>query len=171
MAEENADLFSAFAEDHAFLGTCFHELSQALRAGDLSTARTLAARLDREAGAHIAFEEEQFYPELVGLLGEAEVERMHAEHRDGLEVVQRLCSQGPASEPSEAKRRHLLTLSEGMETHIADCGDLFEAMGRIPPREQELLHAALVEWRLRHPEWRAYAASIGRRRSSAALET
>jgi len=171
MAEENTDLFSAFAEDHAFLGACFYELSQALRAGDLSAACAVAGRLDRAAGAHIAFEEERFYPALAGLLGEAEVERMLTEHRDGLEVVERLCSQGPASGLSETECKHLLTLSERMETHIAECGELFEAMGRIPPHEQELLHAALVGWRLKHPQWRDYAASTGRQPTPAAPET
>lgn len=157
MAEENTDLFSAFAEDHAVLGKSFHELSKALRANDPDTARSLAARIDREAGAHIAFEEECFYPTLADLLSESEVQRMYREHGAGLEVVQRLCGSAPGGELPDELRRQLLGNSEAMETHIAECGDLFEAMGRIPPSEQEALHAALIEWRLKQPSWRRYA--------------
>lgn len=159
MAEENTDLFSAFAEDHVLLGKSFHDLSQALRANNLDAARSLAARLDREAGAHIAFEEENFYPTLAGLLGEPEVEAMYHEHRAGLDVVRRLCDLLPGSELSDEERAQLLRKSEAMETHIAECGDLFEAMGRITPSEQEALHTALMEWRLKRPGWRRYAAA------------
>lgn len=158
MAEENADLFSAFAEDHAFLGKGFHELSQSLRADDPDATRSLAARLDLEAGAHIAFEEENFYPTLAGLLGEAEVQRMYQDHRIGLEVVERLCDSAPGSELSEELRAELLRNSEAMERHIAECGDLFEAMGRLASSEQEALHTELMEWRLKQPSWRRYAA-------------
>jgi len=163
MAEENADLFSAFAEDHAFLGKSFHELSQALRARDPDAARRRAARLDREAGAHIAFEEVNFYPTLASLLGEAEVQGMYQEHRAGLDVVQRLCELAPGSKLSEELRTRLLRDSEAMETHIAECGDLFEAMGRLTPSEQENLHTALVQWRLKRPSWRRYVAAAERR--------
>lgn len=159
MAEENTDLFNAFAEDHAFLGRGFNELSQALRSNDTDAARSLAARLDREAGAHIAFEEENFYPTLAGLLGEAEVQGMYQDHRTGLEVVQRLCGLATGSELPDELRIQLLGKSEAMETHIAECGDLFEAMGRITPSEQEALHTALIGWRLKRPSWRRFAAA------------
>ena len=160
MAEENTDLFSAFAEDHALLGQSFHELSKALRANDCDAARSLAARIDGEAGAHIAFEEECFYPALADLLGEAEVEGMFQQHRAGLEVVEQLCAFAQGTELPDELRGRLLRNSESMETHIAECGDLFEAMGRIPPSEQEDLHTALTEWRLKRPSWRRYAAKI-----------
>ena len=157
MAEENTDLFSAFAEDHALLGKSFYELSQALRAGDPDRARSLAARIDREAGAHIAFEEECFYPALTELLGESEVQGMYQQHRTGRETIRRLCGLVPGAGLPGEQRRQLLRESEAMERHIAECGDLFEAMGRIPPCEQESLHAALMDWRLKRPSWRRYA--------------
>lgn len=167
MAEENADLFSAFAEDHAFLGRSFHELSTALRARNLPAAIALAQRLDREAGAHIAFEEEHFYPTLAVLLGEAEVERLRAEHQDGLMVIDHLCRHKADVQIPEPLWSDLLKKSERVETHIAECGDLFGAMGRISPADQEFLHAQLVEWRLRNPSWRNYAKTAARKPTDA----
>lgn len=165
MAEENADLFNAFAEDHAFLGKMFHGLSQALRSGDAEAARQLAARLDRDAGAHIAFEEENFYPTLAGLVGENEVETMLHEHQEGLGVVQLLCDIAPGGGLSDNQRTQMLRKSEAMESHIAECGNLFEAMGRLTAVEQEELHEALIQWRLQRPSWRRHAAAVKERKA------
>jgi hypothetical protein len=165
MAEENTDLFNAFAEDHSFLGKTFHELSQALRGSNTEAARHLAARLDKEAGAHIAFEEENFYPTLAGLVGETEVQVMFHEHQDGLSVVQQLCDLSPASDLSDDQRIRLLRKSEVMESHIAECGNLFEAMGRLTAVEQEELHEALIQWRLERPSWRRHAAAVKEKKS------
>jgi Hemerythrin HHE cation binding domain len=82
------ELFEAFGEDHAVLGRGLHELSTRLRGGDLTVAKLYAERLDREAGAHIGFEERCFYPALRPLLGDAEVERLRCEHRQGLWVIE-----------------------------------------------------------------------------------
>lgn len=167
MAEENTDLFNAFAEDHACLGKGFFELSSALRAKDRTTARAVAERLDRDAGAHIAFEEEDFYSTLAGLLGEREIERMRAEHREGLDVVDRLCAPAKVAPPTESSWQSMLRKSERMERHIAECGELFEAIGRLPPSEQEYLHDKLIEWRLKRPGWRRYALATMTRHASA----
>lgn len=169
MVKENADLFGAFTEDHAFLGKSFNELSEALRDANLDAAGVVARRLDQFAGAHIAFEEENFYPALARLLGENEVKRMRSEHRDGLDVVGHLCDRPPGGVLSDAARRQLLEKSERMETHIAECGELFEAMGRLSPGEQDTLYAHLVEWRLRRPSWRQYAMSAPAEPPSAAI--
>ena len=45
-----------------------------------------------------------------------------------------------------------------METHIADCGELFEAMGRLPADDQLVLHQKLLAWRQRQPKWTDFAA-------------
>ena len=63
-----SDLFEAFREDHAVLGRDLHEISEHLRGGDLLRRRPRRA-LNREAGAHIAFEE-QFFSDLRRLLGD-----------------------------------------------------------------------------------------------------
>jgi hypothetical protein len=62
-------LLEAFEQDHVMLGRGFNQLSCCLRAGDPTGACAAARRLCEEAGAHIGFEEEGFYPALVPLLG------------------------------------------------------------------------------------------------------
>jgi hypothetical protein len=162
MEEPSHELIKAFQEDHALLGSSFHELSKCLRANDTMAARRIAKRLDEEAGAHIAFEEEQFYPSLEPLLGEGEVARLHAEHRQGLAVVQTLIERQVETPLAEDDRRRLLESSEAMERHIAECGELFEAMGRLPPKAQEELHGQLQDWRRKGPRWQVHAASRGK---------
>jgi hypothetical protein len=162
MEEPSRKLIEAFQEDHALLGSGFHELSKCLRANDAVAAQRIAKRLDEEAGAHIAFEEEHFYPSLEPLFGEGEVARLHAEHRLGLEVVQTLIARQAETPLGENERRRLLELSEIMDRHIAECGELFEAMGRLPPEAQEELHGQLQDWRRARPRWQTHAASRGK---------
>ena len=153
------NLFDAFREDHAILGKGFHELSQALRAGNLSAAAAAASALDQTAGAHIAFEEEHFYPALGVLLGAPEARRMAREHLAGLEVIRALAHDHANDTIDDEERDHLLRQSQAMETHVAECGELFEAMGRIPPEEQAALYRSLLEWRAKRPRWTDYADS------------
>lgn len=157
MTQFDDSLFAAFREDHATLGRDFHELSQCLRAGDVAGALAAARTIDATAGAHIAFEEQHFYPVLTPLLGEPDVHRMCAEHRGGLEAIRALLNLRP-DEPLDPKRRErLLHLSEEMESHVAECGELFETIGRIPLQEQAALHRELLAWRERSPRWTDYA--------------
>jgi hypothetical protein len=149
-------LFEAFHADHAVLGRGFHELSQCLRSNDLAAAQQAAQRIDSNAGAHIAFEEEHFYKALLPLLGAAEVEKMYHEHGHGLEVVKAVMQAASLDEQQVAE---LLEKSEAMETHIAECGDLFAAMGRIPSEQQAELHKDLLKWREVNPRWTDYSAS------------
>ncbi|UCH49589.1 MAG: hemerythrin domain-containing protein [Betaproteobacteria bacterium] len=163
MAQHKNSLFEAFHADHAVLGRGFHELSQCLRNNDLAAARQVAQRVDADAGAHIAFEEEHFYKALLPLLGAAEVEKMYREHEDGLEVVQAVIR---ATAPDEQHTAELLEKSQAMEAHIAECGDLFAAMGRIPPEQQAELHRHLLKWRDSSPRWSDFAASRASSRST-----
>ncbi len=157
MVVPKSELVRAFEEDHALLGRGFHELSTALRAADLAAARRLAAHLDQEAGAHIAFEEVVFYPRLGEILGVNEVEALQHQHTSGLAVVDRLCRTPPDAEIAASAWREMLRQSEEMEGHIAECGELFEAMGRISDEEQTVLTDALVAWRRKRPSWRVFA--------------
>ena len=150
-AKPNA-LFKAFADDHALLGRGFFELSQTLRSNDIAAAQRMANRLNREAGAHIAFEEENFYPALRKLIGE-DVDRFYDEHAIGRELIETLLTLSPNESIDETMGRSLLQRSESMEAHISECGDLFEAMGRIPPEDQDALFAELLEWRRKKPKW------------------
>ena len=161
MTSPTSALFDAFRADHAILGRGFYELSALLRAGDIPGARSRAERLDREAGAHMAFEERHFYPALRRLIGNDEVDRLHGEHGRGLAVV-RVLAQGPVDEPREEKEaRWLLEGSELMESHVAECGELFGAMGRFPTGEQDELYRRLVALRGERPRWTEVASAGG----------
>lgn len=145
-------LRTAFADDHAVLGRGFHELSCALRASDLVSAYAIAGRIDREAAAHIVFEEETFYPELRPLIGDTAVDAMMEEHETGVSVIRDLLGEMVRGEEA---RSNALARSEAMERHIADCGELFEAMGRIPVARQERMLARLLELREQSRRWTA----------------
>jgi hypothetical protein len=153
-----AGLFEAFKEDHAVLGRGMHEISEHLRGGDLPAAKACGERVDREGGAHIAFEELFFYPALRRLLGDAEADRLYQEHGQGLSVIKALAELPEGAALSEPERRTMLRASELMEAHVAECGELFGAMGRIPLEEQKALCRELIELREKAPRWTEFAA-------------
>lgn len=157
MQQGKDNLFTCFREDHNVLGSGFHRLSERLRTGDTEGACAIAQWLDGAAGPHIAFEEEAFYPRLASLFGQREADRMYDEHRQGLAVIRTLINRNTAEPLDKPSCERLLAQSEAMETHIADCAELFEAIGRIPPEEQDALHQNLLAWRRRQPTWTAYA--------------
>lgn len=159
MERTKDDLLTAFRDDHAVLGLGFHRISTCLRANDLAGAQAAAAGLDHDAGAHIAFEEQHFYPALVPLLGEGEVKQLFGGHAEGLRVIRALVSRSADEALPEDRRVDLLSASESMEKHIAECGDLFEAMGRIPEPEQVALLHELLRLRSEHRAWTAGAES------------
>lgn len=161
MMNASTALFEAFREDHAVLGRGFHDISALLRARDLEGARARAGRLDREAGAHMAFEEGHFYPALRPLIGDTRVDRLHAEHEKGLEVVRRLSESAAETPVTEAQCLELLRCSELMESHVAECGELFGTLGRIPPDDQAALYERLLVLRRQAPRWTEVAARVG----------
>ena len=158
MTAELHPLFEAFREDHALLGKGFYELSTCLRAKDVRCARQAAERLNEEAGAHIAFEEETFYPTLARRQS-YDAERLYEEHSEGLTVVRAVLDMDESEEMTDAKQRALLADSESMEEHIAECGELFEAMRTMPDDELRHLYDALVAWREKKPTWLEYDRS------------
>lgn len=161
MTSRTSALFEAFRADHAILGRGFYEVSALLRAGDVPEARRRAERLDREAGAHMAFEERHFYPALRSLIGDEEVDRLYGEHEQGLAVVKAL-AQGPADRLlAQGEVALLLKDSELMESHVAECGELFGTMGRIPPGEQEELYRRLFALRRASPRWTDLSSAGG----------
>lgn len=157
----NDPLFDAFREDHAILGRGFHDLSQSLRAHDIEAAKAAARHLDAVAGAHIAFEERHFYPALIPLLGANDVERLFGEHQLGLDVVHKLLALQAGETLSKPQWSALLKQSQEMEQHIAECGELFAAMGRIDAADRETLLQRLLELREAAPRWTDLAAGDG----------
>ncbi len=153
-----SDLVEAFKEDHAVLGRGLHEVSEHLRADDPLAAKACGERVDREAGAHIAFEERFLYPALRRMIGDVEVDRLYHEHDQGLSVIKTLAEWPEGAPLTEAERHTLLQASELMESHIAECGELFGLMGRIPLEEQQALYRELLALREKAPRWSEFAA-------------
>jgi hypothetical protein len=149
----NDALFAAFREDHAVLGRGFHDLSQSLRVRDMRAVQKAARHLDEVAGAHIAFEERHFYPALIPLLGANEVERLLNEHARGLGAIREILVMSDSETVPEPRWVALLEWSQEMEQHIAECGELFGAMGRIDVAEREALLQHLLELRRESPRW------------------
>jgi hypothetical protein len=159
------NLFACFREDHKILGSGFHQLSAYLRTGDTDGACAVAQHLDEVAGAHIAFEETEFYPRLVPFFGRDEADRMRHEHQEGLSVIHALVNR-PAAEPLDRGTcNQLIKQSETMAAHIANCAELFEVMGRISDGEQRVLHQKLLAWRQRQPKWTSFAAEYNSSRA------
>lgn len=146
-------LFEAFREDHTKLGKGFFDLCQSLRSGDLDRAKAIADGLDRGAGAHVAFEERHFYPKLRTLLGDADVDRMETEHGIGLDVIRSLKGLSQDESLPSATKAKLLQDAETMSRHVAECGELFGAIGRLDTAEQQSLLDQLLTWRERRPRW------------------
>lgn len=146
-------LFDAFREDHAVLGRGLYELETALAGGDVALAKTLATDLDQSAGAHIAFEEADFYPALKAFLSSAEVEEMYADHSNGARLLSQIDAINAETPLSGADQERLLAAVREMEQHVSECGELFGALGGLNEQEMERLYQRLENWRVKSPRW------------------
>ena len=155
MTDAVRELFEEFRRDHEVLGRGLHQIATALRAEDDAAAGQAARRLDREAGAHIVFEEDHFYPELRKLIGDKEVDAFEAEHQLGHAAIARLEGLGPGESLSPGERENLLHRIETMQVHTDECGEHFGALGRIARSRQEELLEALRALRNSSPAWSA----------------
>ncbi len=143
MNNPSKELPIAFQRDHAVLGRGLHDLAVALRDGDILSAKRVAAEVDRDAGPHIAFEEQCFYPRVRDFLSDPEVDRFYAEHRLGQTALGQIMAMPDAAWPDARQMNGLLGDVELMERHVAECGALFAAMDLIPAIEQRTLLAQL----------------------------
>ncbi len=153
MTQIKEDLFTAFHEDHAAFGRMLHDLRTKISADDLGAAKALAKRLDKKAGAHIAFEESDFYPALKPFLSEQEVDEMYKEHAQGLSMVQCILNFSRSGKLDPSRRNSLIKDIERLETHVSDCGELFGAMGGLSLVRLQELWERLNYWRKKAPCW------------------
>ncbi|QLC26488.1 hemerythrin domain-containing protein [Parasphingopyxis algicola] len=158
MTPINHDLFDAFRADHAVLGRGLHDIRTRLVAGDTAGARSATADLDSAVGAHIAFEEENFYPALTDFLSDEEVEAMYAEHAEGADILERIAALDPDAAVPAADLEALIAGIERMEHHVSECGQLFGALGGLDEAAMDVLLADLERWRQRAPSWSSYAS-------------
>lgn len=143
------ELEKAFVEDHQILTRGLVAIRDALQNGELEQARELAAKLDQEAGPHIRFEEELFYPRLVEALGRDFVDRLYAEHGEGAAALRAL----RAGDGTPLQR--ILEWIEHALDHVTSCGTLLSHLGVLPEDEQEQLLAELVALRGSPTRWSA----------------
>ena len=54
-----------------------------------------------------------------------------------------------------------------MESHIAECGELFKAMERLSDMQQNDLYNALLDWRRKRPAWLDLCTKSSEREASA----
>ncbi|MFC7047818.1 hemerythrin domain-containing protein [Emcibacter nanhaiensis] len=150
-------LFDAFREDHALLGRGLHSLRERLVARDWEGARHQAQQLNREAGAHIAFEEEDFYPALKAFLDEEEVEEMYRDHKEGLRLVADVMDAPDEDFQSDQRASDFVTRVDHMSDHVSECGELFGAMGGLDEEDTKKLLERLEYWRKVAPSWSGVA--------------
>lgn len=143
----------AFHADHAALGRALHDLRTRLVGGETKKARECAANLDRAAGAHIAFEENDFYPALKHALSQAEIEAMYREHADGLSVIQDISNADDEELTDPVVRASFILRIEALQGHVAECGELFGAMGALTEDQFKTLYGQLEYWRSQSPLW------------------
>jgi len=146
-------LFEAFREDHALLGQGLHRLRERLTARDAAGVRAAAEHLDRQAGAHIAFEEADFYPALEAFLSHREVDAMYREHAQGLALLVELMRVAEADLQIDDRVQRFLRRLDAMAAHVAECGDLFGAMGGLADADIDRLLSRLEHWRGVAPRW------------------
>lgn len=146
-------LFEAFQEDHAILGRSLHDLRVLINAGDSASIRDLANDIIEISGAHIAFEEFEFYPALRSHLSESEVVNMYLEHAEGLQLLQQLSIVEDNELSSEDFVKSIFSSLDILDHHVADCGNLFGAMGGLTEAEYTHLMEKLAYWRGLAPSW------------------
>ena len=156
MIEIKNKLFKAFAEDHAVLGNGFHILSSKLREGKLNAIKAAAQKIDKKVGAHIAFEQFNFYPKLKKENPGINVDEMYQEHQIGLDVILNVMDLPLVSDddriPEKLQKKQLEHISI-MERHITECGDLFAALDTLPKKDLIQLYEKLLYWREKKPKW------------------
>ena len=156
MIEIKKKLFAAFSEDHAILGNGFHILAVQLREGNIEAIKLAANKLDQNAGAHIAFEEFDFYPQLKLLDPDIDIDEMYESHTVGLSVIKDIAdlkiNSDDSAVPEEFKQEQLHKINR-MENHVAECGELFSIMDTLDTESQTNLYLKLLDWREQKPKW------------------
>lgn len=144
------NLNAEFVEDHRKLIRGYRDARVAIEANDREAAQVIAERLDREAGAHIEFEERFLYPIVAAARGEDYASRLYQEHNATLQTLIEL--QAASSMDEAARLRWLAGLQEGLE-HAATCGTLLSHLETLPEERQAELLDSLRSLRSRKSRW------------------
>lgn len=148
-------LREAFLEDNRKLTRGLLRLLDALKENDLVAARREADRLDQDAGPHMAFEEQVFYPTLDRILGSAFVDQLYHEHAEGQDAVRTVLNREPDHPFADHERQALVEHVETALEHALSCGTLLSHVDVLEaPAKQEMLER-LLELRRRGRRWTA----------------
>jgi hemerythrin-like domain-containing protein len=126
---ELSALQQEFLDDHRRLTNGLKRILDSVERDDLRSAAEQATELDADAGAHMAFEEEVFYPQLGRIYGQELVDRMLAEHERGQRAIRRLLDLSPGETLDEQRRRELVEDLNVALSHVMSCGSMLSELG------------------------------------------
>jgi hypothetical protein len=149
-AGQRQALERAFLEDHRRLTG---GLSQLLQDGALRQAVELADKLDREVGAHIAFEQHVYYPALRQHLGDEFIDQLLREHEVGQSALKSLLAHGGDLPLEPAERERLKGQIEVALDHARSCGTLWSHLRALDDPQLAQMHAHLRRHRSRGRRW------------------
>ena len=153
MTAPDSPLERAFLEDHREFTSGLYRILKALRSEDDATAVGLAKQLDRAVGAHIEFEEEQFYPALRERLGSGVVTQLYGEHATGQRAIAGLVALEEGTRMGSDRRAELVEALERTLEHASSCGSLLSHLSALSPGCRAELLERLREIRRRPTRW------------------
>jgi len=154
MTEKNP-LAKAFLEDHKHLIQGFSRLLQALKENDVSKASQIADDIDRQAGPHIEFEEEFFYPILQQARGREYVSQLYQEHGAGLHAVKSL--RDAKGDLGTDETEALLADAQTALDHAVSCGSLLSHVTTLGDQQQAELLEKLLGLRKQGRRWTEFS--------------
>lgn len=153
MKSPRSALETAFLQDHQLLTRSFAQIKEALLEGDITRARRLADELDRQAGPHIAFEEEVFYPELARVHDPGEVKKFYYEHELGRKLLSKLLEVPEESALQPHQTGRLAEIAQTVLDHAFSCGTLFSHILALDESQQRLWLDQLEAYRSQPLRW------------------
>lgn len=150
---EISALQQEFLDDHRILIAGLNKIIMALEGNQTAEAMRLAGELDRDAGAHMAFEEEVFYPQLAAVYGEEFVQQMLAEHEAGHRAIKSLVSLKESQELTDKERVGVLDDLGVALKHVMSCGTMLAELGSGKPEMDAQALDRLRELRERAGRW------------------
>lgn len=148
-----SQLEAAFLEDHRRLMRGLKGLLRALESTDDVSAVRLARELDEDAGPHMAFEEEVFYPRVAETRGQDFVDGLIAEHAVGQRAINALVENATSTRLTEDERNQLIEDVRLALRHALSCGTLLSEIRRSEPERERREIERLTELRDRGERW------------------
>jgi hemerythrin HHE cation binding domain-containing protein len=131
-----------FRNEHRAARDAFLGIAQALRDRDASRIPPLMDLANTGIGPHMRYEEEEMYPALAGLYGDAYVGRMLEDHDRAFGVAGRLMEIASHDPITDADVEEGERLIQGMLPHVTDCDGLVLAIEVLPEDRQRVIFAA-----------------------------